>query len=154
MRVSESVGQKLRRVNIDYSDLEFTENSLEYYLKPLKPKLTYYKLLPKQQSPKREIVHTISCRIRSQIIAQQQTEPINQKSLQTLTIRPLISQNPNRTFMLKNKKPSIQERYKQIMVKLNQKQEYNVDDQFTELRRLITRQKKSSSFGRRVKFLQ
>ncbi|CAD8049025.1 unnamed protein product [Paramecium primaurelia] len=147
MRVSESVGQKLRRINIDYSQYELMENSLEYYLKPLKPKLNYYKLLPKQQSPKREIAHTISCRIRPQIIAQQQTEPINQKSLQTLPIRQFIPQNPNRSFILKHKKPSIQERYKQIM-------EYNVEDQFVELRRLMTRQKKSSSLGKRVKFLQ
>ncbi|CAD8123575.1 unnamed protein product [Paramecium sonneborni] len=147
MRVSESVGQKLRRVNIDYSQYDFVENSLEYYLKPTKPKLNYYKLLPKQQSPKREISHTVSCRIKPQIIAQQQTESINQKSLSTLPNRLIIPQIHNRSFILRQKKPSIQERYKQIM-------EYNVDEQFVELRRLMTRQKKSSSLGKRVKFLQ
>ncbi|CAD8058556.1 unnamed protein product [Paramecium sonneborni] len=147
MRVSGSVGQKLRRVNIDYSQFEMIENSLEYYLKPLKPKLNYCKLLPKQQSPKREITHTISCRIKPQIITQQLTEPINQKSLQTLPLRQPISQNVNRSYILRHKKPSIQERYKQMM-------EYNVEEQFIELRRLMTRQKKSSSLGKRVKFLQ
>ncbi|CAD8151938.1 unnamed protein product [Paramecium pentaurelia] len=147
MRVSESVGQKLRRVNIEYQQYEMIDNSIDYYLKPVKPKLNYCKLLPKQQSPHREIAHTVSCRIRPQIITQSQTEVINQKSLQTLPIRQIIPNNHNRSFVLKHKKPSIQERYKQIM-------EYNVEEQFVELRRLMTRQKKSSSLGKRVKFLQ
>ncbi|CAK67435.1 unnamed protein product (macronuclear) [Paramecium tetraurelia] len=147
MRVSESVGQKLRRVNIDYSQFELPENSLDYYLKPVKPKLNYSKLLHKQQSPHREIPHTISCRIRPQIITQAYNDVINQTSLKTLPIRQLIPQNNNRSFVLKHKKPSIEARYKQIM-------EYNVEEQFVELRRLMTRQKKSSSLGKRVKFLQ
>ncbi|CAD8060406.1 unnamed protein product [Paramecium sonneborni] len=146
MRVSESAGQKLRRMNIDYSQFQMPENSLEYYLKPFRQKLNCHKLLQKQQSPQRETLHTISCRIRPQIINQQLIEPNYQKSLQTLPIRQPVSQNVNRTFILRNKKPSIQERYKQIM-------EYNVEEQFIELRRLMTRQKKSSSLGKRVKFI-